>query len=131
MANLPKDAEPYKDSINAMLAKFPDNAVVKKGFSLKDMILLHKGKDVDKLVKEAEKKGYKRGLENKRILGERRQPGGQTKTKTDVTGTPKGYGLDEAGKQEALAFFKDNNISDKRKFEIYADMKKREKELKK
>lgn len=129
MANLPKEAEPYRDSIKKMLDTFPDGAVAQEGFDLEEIILVHKGRDIDKLVKEAEKRGFKRGLEKKRVLGEMRQPGGKVRTNTDVKGDPKSHGLSEEMKKEALVFFKDNNIPDQRKFELFADMKKKEKEL--
>ena len=129
MSDLPKDAEPYKASIKKMLDKFPDSAVAQEGFDLEEVILLHKGKDADKLVKEAEKRGYKRGIERKRIVGEIKTPSGKTKTNKDG-GDNKAFNLTDTQKQEALDFYADNNISESRKYELYADIVKHNKELK-
>jgi len=128
MSNLPKDAEPYKDSIKKMLDSFPDNAVAQERFDLEEIVLLHKGKDVDNLVSEAEKRGFKRGLERKRIVGEIKTPSGKPKTNKDVDN--KSFNLNDTEKQEALEFFADNNISESRKYELYADIVKSNKELK-
>ena len=130
MANLPKEAEQYKDSIKKMLDTFPDGAVAQEGFDLEEIILVHKGKDSDKREREAEKRGYKRGLEKKKIIGDLRRPAGSPHTTKDTKGDTKSHGLEDSGKQKALAFFKDDNITEQRKYELYADMIKKEEALK-
>ena len=129
ISTLPKEAEPYRENIKKMLDNCPDNQIVSKTFNLDDIIKWNKGNDFDEAVSEAEKRGYKRGFQNRKIVGERKNSDGSSKTKAVKSGDAKAFGLDDNQKKEALVFFSEHQIPETRKFELYADRIKFDKEL--
>ncbi len=131
MSNLPKDAEPYKDSIKQMLDMMPDGAVAGKGFNLNEIIDVHKGRDTNRLVQEAEKRGFKRGLERRRIVGSHRTPAGSGKTSKGSKDESGKHGLSKENQDKALDFYAGHQIPDARKYELYADIIKNDERLEK
>jgi hypothetical protein len=78
----------YISEIQPILDKLPDRAIMSETFSLADTLRWAKGGvDIAKVEKEAEDRGYKRGLEQAKILGERETPAGKGSQKP--SGKPK------------------------------------------
>lgn len=119
LSKLPKDAEPYKEIIQKELDSFPDARVVEKDFTLQDIVWWCKGQNFETAIEEAETRGYKRGIESRRILGERKSPvgGAPKKNSSGDTGT---FGLDKDEQKKALEAFASDQVPDKRKLELYA-----------
>lgn len=134
LTTMSKDSEPFKDIVKEQLSKCSDSQVLSENFNLKDIERWCRGDDkyVSNLVREAKKEGYKRGLEQRRILKESGPSGGSSKTKHDkIGGTGKNYGLTESEIAEAKDFYRDNDIPDSRKLELFADSKRKIEERKK
>jgi len=133
ISDLALDAEPYKEGIKEMLDNCSDNQVMGEGFDLEDIVLWTKGKDFDKSVKEAEKRGYKRGLEQRQIMGERTSPGssGHGRTKKVDAGDPKAHGLTAEDKTAAEELYSNDKIPLERKYELYADILRNDEKFKK
>ena len=119
LADIPKEGEPYKDMIKKELDNFPDTRVVEKDFNLWDIIHWARGKEIDKLLKEADMKGFKRGMERRRIAGEISKPSGSTKTNKQASAV-KDFGLTDEEKKEALIKFSDNDIPEETKYKYFA-----------
>jgi hypothetical protein len=119
IANIPKEGEPYKEEIQKQLNEFPNGRVLDKDFNLQDLIYWAKGKDTDRLVKEADARGYRRGVENRRIAGmsQKAKPGSHTNKQPDATND---FGLDAEEKKTAEQRFSGDDISLERKYQLYA-----------
>lgn len=106
----------FLPEIEPIIKNTPDSAILDKGFSIEDTIFWAKGKRFDQAVKEAEERGFKRGQEKPKILGEKPKDGGKPPVK-------KAVGLSAADKKRALEMFDGQDISDEKKFELFAEIK--------
>jgi hypothetical protein len=131
--SIPDDVKEYRNEIEQALESVPDNRVVSKDFSLNDIIYWTRGKhfsDIDKKIKEAENRGFKRGVEQRKIAGRKTSGGGSPRTKK-TNDKAKYHGLDEKQRQKALDYFANNPITETRKYALYAEMVEFDKELEK
>jgi len=116
----------YLPEIKPIIENLPDQAILGEGFSVDDTILWAKGKKFDSAIKEAEERGFKRGQEQSKILGEKKTPDDKTKSPKAKLGT-----LTEAQKKRALDMFDGQQISDEEKFKLFLEIegdKKKKKE---
>lgn len=120
----------YLPEIKAMVDGHTDAQIMSDGYDLEDYIFWAKGKDSDVREKEAEERGYKRGVEARKIIGEIKKPAdGKSKTKSSIKGG-KDFGLTDAQKKEAEEWFSNDPIPLARKYELYADTIPKEKDKK-
>ncbi len=125
----------YLPTMKAMLDSNTDAQIMSEDYSLDDYIFWAKGKDSVAREKEIEERGFKRGAEARKILGEIKKPAeGKARTKSSVKGG-KDFGLSADQKKEAEELFEGNNVPLSRKYELFAevvdDEKKREEKKKK
>lgn len=112
--------------IQPILDKFTDRQILNKNFSLEDTILWSKGKSYDNGVKEAEERGFKRGIEARKIVGQIKKPAeGKPKTKSSGGGTS----LTDAEKRAAEEMFSNNDIPIETKYKHYREILDHDKEL--
>ena len=111
-----------------ILDNFTDRQIMGKDFSLEDLVLVTKGRGADKREKDAEARGFKRGVEYRRIIGEMKGPGADGKPKTKTSSNKSS--LTDAQKKEAEDRFASNNVPLERKYELYEEIVDYEKELK-
>lgn len=111
--------------IKPLLDRFSPMKIVDKDFSLADLVLWAKGKKYEADTKAAEEKGYKRGLEEGKILGTKAPPGGkQPAKKASRT-------LTDADKKRALEMYSSLAIPDEEKYQYYIEYLEDEEKSKK
>jgi len=120
-----KDKE-YLPIIKPIIDAHTDAQIMSENYNLKDFIQWGKGQDAEAREKAAEDRGFKRGVEARKILGEIKKPGeGSPKVKGGTKTT-----LTDAQKKEAEDFYANDNIPLTRKYELYTEIVTREKERK-
>lgn len=119
IAELPEDAQKYKGDLEALVSRVPDGRVIQDDYDLQDAIYWCKGREFDKAVKSAEEKGYRRALENKRIVGNA-SPAAKASSKTKKQKAK--YNLTEAQKREAERMFESDPIPVEKKYELYQEI---------
>ncbi len=122
ISDLSEEDKQYLPEIKPILDLQSDAQIMNPNFSTKDFILWAKGKTKEQAVKEAEERGYKRGLEQAKILGVKQTPEGgkPPKTKSSVT-------LTAAQKERALNMYDGLEMTEEQKYEAYIDYLKDEK----
>ena len=118
ISELSEEDKQFLPEIKPVLDLQKDAAVMKDSFSLSDFVLWAKGKKYDAAIKEADEKGFKRGLDEAKILGEKK-PGGEGKVK-DGDGKPK-HTLTEAKKKRALEMYDGLELTDDQKYSAYLE----------
>lgn len=111
----------FLPDVKAVLDKTDDRSIVSKHFNLNDVLHWAKGQQFDKMVKEAEERGYKRGKEEAKILGvipSNSPKGGTTPVK-------KGVVLSEYEKRMAREMFATTSYSDDEKYDAYIEVTKK------
>ena len=126
---LSEDAKKYLPEMQPVIDRLSDAQIMSKNFSLEDMVLWSKGKAFDTSVKDAEERGFKRGVEARKILGEIKKPG-EGGTKTKKTGGGK-TNLTDAQQKKAEEMFATNDIPLARKYELYAEVVEHDEKLNK
>jgi len=117
--SIPRSARKYDKQIKSILDNCSDGQVARDTFNLDDIILNCKGTDFDQAVKEAEEKGYKRGLENRKIVAEKGSPTGGKKPASKPS---KSSGLSDSEKKEAEKMYETDDIPVKDKYKHYKDV---------
>ena len=116
----------YLPIIKPIIDAHTDAQIMSENYNLKDFIQWAKGQDAETREKVAEDRGFKRGVEARKILGEIKKPiEGSPKTKGDAKTI-----LTDAQKKEAEEMFSNDPIPLARKYELYEDIVKKDKEHK-
>lgn len=118
--SLKDEDKPFLKDIKAILDKTDDAEIFAQDFDFSDYVYWARGRNFHKVLKEREDAAYKRGLEQKKILGAKpdggNEPKGSTKPGKTVT-------LTESEKQRALAMYESLAIPDSEKFKFFMDYK--------
>lgn len=117
---LKEEDKPFLNDIKLILEKTEDSELLSEGFDPTDYLFWARGRNFHKILKEREDAAYKRGLEQKKILGVK--PAGEEPK--GATPKSKSSGLTEQDKERALAMYESLQITDKEKFDMYRDYKK-------
>ena len=116
----------YLPIIKPIIDAHTDAQIMSENYNLKDFIQWAKGQDTEAREKTAEERGFKRGVEARKILGEIKKPiEGSPKTKGDAKTI-----LTDAQKKDAEEMFSNDPIPLARKYELYEDIVKKDKERK-
>ena len=121
LKSLKDEDKPFLKDIKVLLDRTADTEIFAKDFDFSDYVYWARGKNFHKVLKEREDAAYKRGLEQKKILG----------AKPDGTGAePKGsakpgktVSLTENEKERALAMYQSLSITDAEKFKMFMEYK--------
>lgn len=108
----------YLSDIKPILEKIPAQELMREDFSIKPLILMARGKSADKEIKDAEERGYKRGLEQAKISDK-----GQVIPKNSGGSKTKTVSLTDDEKEQALNMYVDLQGSDQDKFAKYQELK--------
>ncbi len=130
--SVPEADKKFIPELKPMIEKLSDAQIMDVNFAINDYVTYVKGKKIDEITtrheqekKEFGEKEYKRGLEEAKILGEKRPPDGKP---------PIGGGkvtLNEEQKKRALEMFDQKEITEARAYELYAEILEDEKKTKK
>ncbi len=122
--SIPEADRRYTSDIKNILEQLPDYQVVGPTFRFEDLVTYARGKDVDKLIKEAEERVHKQyAVKDRKIVGEI----AKTPQTTKVKQTPeqsKSNGMSKWDKDQALQMYASANMTDEEKFDAYLDLKK-------
>lgn len=126
ISGLSESDKKFGDEVKEIIEMIPDHAVINENFSIKDTVFWVKGKhyddDLSKAVKEAEERGYKRGTEERKIIGERPPVGSGSAPKKKSAGVET---LTPEEKDRALTMYQSvSNKSDEEKYAMFAEYKK-------
>lgn len=121
LKSLKDEDKPFLKDIKAILDKTDDAEIFAKDFDFTDYVYWARGRNFHKVLKEREDAAYKRGLEQKKILGAKpdgtgAEPKGSAKPGKTIT-------LTEGEKERALSMYQSLNISDQEKFKMFMDYK--------
>lgn len=116
----------FLPEIRDVLNKLPDHQVVSPNFKFEDLTRWARGNHTEKLVKDAEERGYKRGLEKAKILGEVGQssPAAKVKQKQSVAAET---GLSNYQREQAKQMFGNAYDNEADMFKAYIEVTKRDK----
>lgn len=111
----------FLPEIKSVLDKLPDHQIVSKTFDFGDLIKWAKGNHTDRLVKEAEERGFKRGLQQKKIIGEvgHATPAAKVKPKAATTA---GSNMTAYQKKVAREMFPQATMSDEEAYAAYTEV---------
>lgn len=128
ISGLSESDKKFADEVKEIIEMIPDHVVTNDNFSIKDTVFWVKGKhyddDLKSAVKEAEERGYKRGVEERKIIGERPPVGGGAAPKKKEAGADT---LTPDEKERALEMYQSiGNKSDEEKYAMFAEYKKHE-----
>ncbi len=128
ISGLPESDKKFSSEVKEIIEMIPDHAVTNDNFSIKDTVFWVKGKhydeDLSKAVKEAEERGYKRGTEERKIIGERPPVGGGAAPKKKEAGAES---LTSEEKERALEMYQSiANKTDEEKYAMFVEYKKHE-----
>lgn len=109
----------FLPDIKAILDRTNDRQIMAKEYDIKDVVAWAKGRQLDRLVKEAEDRGFKRGQENAKIIGEK-IPGGGGRPAGQATA--KKAHLTETQQQRARDMFDSvPGMNEQEMFDAYID----------
>lgn len=112
----------FLPDIKAIIDRTNDRQIMAKDYDVKYVIEWAKGKQLDRLVKEAEERGFKRGQEQPKILGEKIPGGGNNNNKGEGKGSTKKPSLSDEQKERALNMFDIPGMTDDEKFDAYIEI---------
>lgn len=121
VSNIPDNLKPYTAEIERIAENLDDNVLAGEGFDKELPYLLVKGRYADDMIKEAEKRGHKRGLKNLKLV-KKKGDKGSSEGKSVKKSSRYGGLLTKAQKREALDMFSDDPISDEKKFKHYVEI---------
>jgi len=122
LSALPEADKRFSGELKTIIDKISDSGVAREEFNLEPYIAYAKGKVYDKDLKEAEDRGYKRGLEKSTIIAKRSDgPVGAGAPGDKGNKTP--GALTDAQKQEALEMFSNYpDVTDEKKIEMFKEI---------
>ena len=123
LAGLSEGARRFLPDIKAVLDKTADHVLISKGFNLQDIERWAKGSKYDADIKDAEERGYKRAMEQSRIVGV--VPTASVASKPKVAST--GISLGEYDKRRAKEMFGTTNMTEDEMYKEYAGLVKKNK----
>lgn len=126
LASLPESDKVFVDDVKSILEHTPDNVIMQDRYDVNDVVLWAKGKNFDVKLKEAEEKGFARGKEEAKILGEKESsPDGKGKGSSGKKKSFSIASLSDEEKTRALDMF-DSAIgaTDEEKYEMFINFKK-------
>lgn len=110
------DRKYVADEIKPLLDKYPDSQIMSDAFSIQDVLYWVKGKHGEDREKEAEEKGYNRGLSEAKILARK---SGNPKGNAGSGANDKTSLLNDAQKQEAEDMYDSALAAGTSKQEVY------------
>jgi len=120
----------YLDRIKEIIKHTDDATILDDRYDLEATLCMARGEKLHEEVKAAEERGYKRGLEEAKILGEKASvPDGKATTKASESKAA--TSLTEEQKRDAEDMYEDDNIPLSKKYEYYQDYLKNEARFKK
>jgi len=119
------DDKKFLSEIKPILEQTSDAQILSSHFDLTDMLLWAKGKSYDKELKEAEERGFKRGQEQAKILGEKPPVGGGTASAKKSEASK----LSDSDMKRANEMFGDMGLTKEQIIEYYKEHLKEMKEI--
>lgn len=118
----------FMPEIKPVLDLLPDHQVISPNFKMEDLVFWAKGKSTDRLVKEAEERGYKRAKsEQTKIVGEvPSKAAPAVKSKSQEQGS-KGSNLSSYQRGIAKQMYAGTTMTDDEMFEAYFELTNRKK----
>jgi len=128
--SLSQEDKQFLPEIKPVLQSMSNDQVLSKEFDIKELIAWAKGKNIDKLIKEAEERGYKRAKgEGSKIIAQ--IPQGRSESKS-INKKPSGtISLSNHQKDRALEMFDGTSMTDDEKFQAFAELEQKKAEKKK
>lgn len=119
LASIQKEEPNFYADVKAVINKTDDNQILSEGFDVKDIVRWAKGGRYAEDVKAAEERGYRRGKEEAKVIGEVVQ----TPSKSAPASKPvQSVKLNDEQKERALQMFEGLQMTDEDKFKSYYDM---------
>lgn len=134
LINSLKDSEKeYSAEIKGLLEKTADHILMHPDWSFDDVKSWSRGRYfTPEKIEEVRKEGYKKGLEEAKILGVKGDANrGSNNGKPPVKSKGVAEQLTAEEKETALGMYKMDGIPDEKKYEMYMDFKKHQEEKKK
>ena len=127
LLNSISDADKYLlPDVKVVLEKTADTHLLSNNFNLTDIIYWAKGQRYDKALKDAEERGYKRAMEQPRIIAQVPTATTSKSSPTKAPATPGEY-LSNYDKQRALEMFDGTSLTEEEKYKEYYDLHKKKK----
>ena len=124
--SLSSEDKRFLPDIKVVIDKTSDTHLLSKSFHIEDIVYWAKGQTYDKEVKLAEERGYKRGLEQPRIIAE--LPKKENKSTTVKSADNKQQtALTNYQKERALEMYEGTTLTEDEKFSEYAKLLEKEK----
>lgn len=122
--------KPFKDEVKKALERVDNSELLDENFSILDYVYWARGKSYHKDVSEAEKRGYERGLQEKKILGKKGEGASGSGNAGSAKGGKSTPSLNVEQKERALEMFDTPGVSDEKKYELYIEFLKSQGEWK-
>lgn len=124
--SLKEEDRAFIAQIKPVLIEMSDEQVLANDFNIGELVAWAKGKNIQKLIAEAEERGYKRAkAEGSKILGQ--IPQSNTGTKS-TTKKPSGtVSLSSYDKTRALEMYEGTTMTDEEKLQAFAELKAKKK----
>lgn len=122
--------EKFIPEIKSFLDEAPDRVVLDNRFDIQEAVMWAKGKHYDSDLKAHGEREYKRGLEDRKILGEKGGAGpvGGGKSKSNDGESKKGWNsLSESAKTRAREMYESAGFTEQEMYEAYMDYVESEK----
>ena len=119
--------KPFAEDVKKALDRVDPAELLDENFSLVDYVFWARGKRYHKDVSEAEKRGYERGLQEKKILGKKGEGASGSGNSGSAKGGKSTPSLNAEQKERALQMFDMQDIPEERKFELYLEYLKDQK----
>lgn len=128
LAGLSEVDRQFMPEIKPVLDKLPDHQIISPNFKMEDLVFWAKGKAVDRLVKEADERGYKRAKsEQTKIVGEvpsKASPAIKSKSQEPVA---KGSSLSNYQKGVAKQMYAGTTMTDDEMYEAFFELNNKKK----
>jgi hypothetical protein len=124
LSGISDDDKEFLAEAKAILDNTPDDFVLRENYDLEDVLRYSRGDKsrIAKMVKDAEERGYKRGKEEPRILGEKNPSKVAGKTSSGDVKSTFSSKLSADQRQSALNKFDGQAMSDEDKFKSYYEI---------
>lgn len=122
--------KPFKDDVKKALERVDPQELLDENFSVLDYVYWARGKKYHASVAEAEKRGYERGLQEKKILGKKGEGASGSGNAGSAKGGKSTPSLNAEQKERALEMFDTPDVSEEKKYELYIEFLKSQGEWK-
>ena len=112
----------FLPDIKAQLERCAPRQILDKNFLFQDLVDWARGRQLDRLLKEAEERGFKRGQEGAKIMGEKTPGAGNKQAGSSTAKKTAGGRLSDEQKERAINMFDGaEGMDDEAKFAAYID----------